>query len=423
MTTAPFARPPRQAALAFIFVTALIDVLSFGIIIPVLPQLVIDFSGGDPVRGARIYGWFGTGWAFMQFFSMPILGALSDRFGRRSVLLLSCTGLGIDYLFMAMAPNLRWLFVGRLISGVTSATFSTAGAYIADVTPPEKRAASFGLIGAAWGVGFIVGPGIGGILGSVSPRLPFVGAAVLALLNVAYGFFVLPESLPLERRRPFSWTKANPLGALRLLRSHRELSGLACVYALYWLAHNVLPSVCMLYVAYRYHWDSATRGFLLVVTGVGSVTVQALLVKRVVAGFGERRTLLTGLLAGAAGFAIYGLAPTASLFWLGVPVLAFMGLFSPPAQSLMTRLVGPGEQGQLQGANGAIMALTSLVGPKLFTDTYAHFIEPGRDWLLPGSGFLMASAFLVMAWLVAWRAARPVAVEPRAISTPAVVEK
>jgi DHA1 family tetracycline resistance protein-like MFS transporter len=275
------------------------------------------------------------------------------------------------------------------------------------VTPPEKRAASYGLIGAAWGMGFIIGPGVGGMLGLLSPRLPFVGAAVLALINVAYGFFILPESLPPERRRPFSWSRANPVGSLRLLRSHRELAGLASVYGLYWLAHNVLPSVCMLYVGYRYHWDSGTRGLLLTATGIGNVIVQAVLVKRVVAVWGERRTLLTGLACGAAGFAIYGLAPTVPLFWAGVPVFAFMGLFSPPAQSLMTRLVGPGEQGQLQGANGAIMALTSLVGPTLFTRTYAHFIEPGRDWQLPGASFLLAAALLATAWLLAWRAARP----------------
>lgn len=409
MTTAT---EPRRATLAFIFVTALIDVLSFGIIIPVLPRLVIDFAGGDPVGGARIYGWFGTGWALMQFFCMPLLGALSDRFGRRPVLLLSCFGLGIDYLFMALAPSLGWLFLGRLISGATSATFSTAGAYIADVTPPEKRAASYGLIGGAWGVGFIVGPAVGGLLGLVSPRLPFVGAAVLALINVAYGFFILPESLPPERRRAFSWARANPLGSLRMLRSRPALFGLSTVYGLYWLAHNVLPSVCMLYVAYRYHWDSATAGLLLTATGVGNVVVQAVLVKRIVPAWGERRTLLTGLACGAAGFAIYGLAPSASLFWLGVPVFAFMGLFSPPTQSLMTRLVGPSEQGQLQGANGAIQALTSLVGPTLFTRTYAHFIEPGRDWQLPGASFLLAAALLAIAWLMAWQFARSTTAGP-----------
>jgi DHA1 family tetracycline resistance protein-like MFS transporter len=248
----------------------------------------------------------------------------------------------------------------------------------------------------------------------LSPRLPFVGSAVLALINVAYGFFILPESLPPERRRPFSWARANPVGSLRLLQSRRELAGLSTVYGLYWLAHNVLPSICMLYIGYRYHWDSGMRGLLLTGTGIGNVVVQALLVKRVVAAWGERRTLLTGLLCGAAGFAIYGLAPTPILFWAGVPVFAFMGLFSPPAQSLMTRLVGPGEQGQLQGANGAIMALTSLIGPGLFTHTFAYFIEPQRSWQLPGSSFLLAAALLVVAWLVALNATRAEKVVPLA---------
>jgi DHA1 family tetracycline resistance protein-like MFS transporter len=329
-------------------------------------------------------------------------------------LLLSCFGLGIDYLFMAFAPSLGWLFIGRLVSGITAATFSTAGAYIADVTPPEKRAASFGLISAAWGIGFVVGPGIGGLLGAFSPRLPFIGAAVLSLLNVLYGLFVLPESLKTENRRPFSWKKANPVGSLNLLRSHPELAGLATVNTLYLLAHNVLPTICMLYVGYRYHWNSAARGFLLVATGIGSVIVQMLLVKRVVARLGERRTLLMGLLFGGCGFALYGLAPTAALFCMAIPVFALMGLYNPAAQALMTRLVGPGEQGRLQGANGALMALTSMLGPFLFTRTYAHFISPDQPWQLPGAPFLLAAALLAIAWLLAWNAAQKAA----AISLP-----
>lgn len=399
--------PARRAALAFIFVTALIDVLSFGIIIPVLPRLVVSFAGGNEASGARIYGLFGTGWALMQFFFSPLLGALSDRVGRRPVILLSCFGLGIDYLFMAYAPSLRWLFVGRLISGITAATFSTAGAYIADVTPPEKRAAGFGMIGAAWGVGFVVGPAIGGALGDISPRLPFVGAAVLALVNVAYGFFVLPESLPLENRRAFSLKKANPLGALQMLWSHRELFGLAGINALYWLAHNVLPSVCVLYTSYRYGWSATRMGLLLGATGISNIVVQMLLVKRVVARFRERATLIAGLLFGAAGFAIYGLAPTGELFWLGVPVFSLLGLYGPSLQSMMSRLVGPSEQGQLQGANSAIMALANLVGPTLFTQSYAWFIDPAHPWQLPGAPFLLASLLLVAALLLAVRVARP----------------
>ena len=224
------ARPHRQAALNFIFVTVLIDMLAFGMIIPVLPILVQTFVGGNAVHAAEIYGVFGTAWALMQLIFSPVQGSLSDHFGRRPVILISCAGLGLDFILMALAPNLWWLLVGRVISGITAASFSTAGAYISDVTPPEKRAASFGLIGAAFGVGFVLGPALGGVLGAISPRLPFWASAVMALANVCWGLFVLPESLLRDRSVPFSWKNANPLGALKLLRSHPVLAGLAGSY-------------------------------------------------------------------------------------------------------------------------------------------------------------------------------------------------
>ena len=247
------AAPPRpNGALAFIFVTVLIDMLAFGMIIPVLPILVQDFVGGDPVRGAEMYGLFGTAWALMQFIFSPVQGSLSDRFGRRLVILISCAGLGLDFVLMALAPNLWWLLAGRLISGIAAASFSTSAAYISDVTLPEKRAAAFGIIGAAFGVGFVLGPAIGGLLGSISPRLPFWASAFMALANVCWGFFVLPESLPADKRVPFSWKSANPLGSLKLLRSHPTLAGLAASFFLMNLAHVVLPSVTVLYLHYRY---------------------------------------------------------------------------------------------------------------------------------------------------------------------------
>src|SRR5450755_1866247 len=235
-------QPPKKAALAFIFVTVLIDMLAFGMIIPVLPMLVKNFVGGDAVHGAEFYGLFGTAWSLMQFIFSPVQGSLSDHFGRRPVILISCAGLGLDFILMALAPNLWWLLVGRVISGITAASFSTAGAYISDVTPPEKRAASFGIIGAAFGVGFILGPALGGLLGAISPRLPFWASALMALMNVCWGLFVLPESLPKDKRVPFMWKNANPLGALKLLRSHPMLSGLAGSYFLVNLAHVVFPS-------------------------------------------------------------------------------------------------------------------------------------------------------------------------------------
>jgi DHA1 family tetracycline resistance protein-like MFS transporter len=396
----------RRAAVAFIFITVVLDVLALGIIIPVLPGLVEDFMGGDTSRAAVIYGLFGTVWALMQFVCSPILGALSDRFGRRPVILISCFGLGLDYVFMALAPTIWWLFVGRVISGITAASYSTAGAYIADITPVEKRAAGFGMIGAAFGLGFVMGPALGGMLGSIDPRLPFWVAAALALLNAVYGVFVLPESLPRDRRKAFEWRRANPIGSLRLLQRHRELLGLAGVVGLYMLAHNVLPSVFVLYASHRYGWSEGTMGLTLAIVGVGSIIVQGGAVKRAVARFGERRTLLAGLLFGAAGFAGYGLAPTGALFWVAIPVFALMGLFGPSALGLMTRYVQPYEQGQLQGANSSIQGITGLFGPTLFTQVFAYAIGAGRDWHLPGAPFLLACVLMLVGAAVAVRVTR-----------------
>src|SRR5450755_4320706 len=330
-------QPPKKAALAFIFVTVLIDMLAFGMIIPVLPMLVKNFVGGDPVHGAEFYGLFGTAWSLMQFIFSPVQGSLSDHFGRRPVILISCTGLGLDFILMALAPNIWWLFLGRVISGVAAASFSTAGAYISDVTPPEKRAASFGLIGAAFGVGFVLGPALGGLLGAISPRLPFWASAFMALANVCWDLFVLPESLSKEKRVPFSWKNANPLGALKLLRSHPMLSGLAGSYFLMNLAHVVLPSTTVLYMHYRYGWDTRAVGMVLAGVGISSLVVQGFLVKPTVRWLKERRAMVVGLTFGAAGFAIYGLASTGTVFWIGVPVMALWGIATPSLQTIMTR--------------------------------------------------------------------------------------
>jgi DHA1 family tetracycline resistance protein-like MFS transporter len=393
----------RTAAVAYIFVTVVLDVLALGIIIPVLPKLVEDFLAGDTGRAAEIYGLFGSVWALMQFVCSPTLGALSDRFGRRPVILLSNFGLGLDYIFMALAPTLAWLFVGRIISGITGASFTTAAAYIADVTPPEKRAGSYGLIGAAWGLGFILGPALGGLLGDVDPRMPFWVAAAMTLLNAVYGIFVLPESLSREHRRAFDWRRANPLGSLKLLRSHPELFGLASVNFLYFLAHQVLPSVFVLYAGHRYGWDAKAVGLTLAGVGVCNIAVQAGLVRPVTQWLGERRVILAGLFFGAAGFAIYGLANTGTIFLLAVPVFALIGLYSPAAQQMMTRRVGPSEQGELQGANSSVMGIAGLLGPGLFTLTFAYFIRPATAWTLPGASFLLAALLMVIAMALAWR--------------------
>jgi DHA1 family tetracycline resistance protein-like MFS transporter len=403
------AQSGRKAALVFIFVTVLIDMLAFGMIIPVLPVLVQNFMGGSTARAAEMYGLFGTAWALMQFIFSPVQGSLSDHFGRRTVILISCTGLGLDFILMALAPNLWWLLVGRVISGITAASFSTAGAYISDVTPPEKRAASFGLIGAAFGVGFVLGPALGGVLGTISPRLPFWASAFLALANVCWGLFVLPESLPKDKRVPFSWKNANPIGALKLLRSQPMLSGLAVSYFFINLAHVALPSTSVLYMRYRYGWDTSAVGILLAGVGISSLIVQGLLVRPAVRWLKERRAMAVGLAFGAAGFAIYGLAFSGRLFWIGVPVMALWGIATPSLQTIMTRLVDATEQGRLQGALASLAGLASLIGPTLFTQTFAVFISTGVNWGLPGAPFLLAAVLVVGALLLAWRTTGPLA--------------
>ncbi len=407
-------RGPRRAAVAFIFVTVMLDMMTLGMAATVLPKLVESFEGGDTVRAAQVFGLFGTVWAVMQFLASPVAGALSDRFGRRPVVLLSNLGLGLDYVLMALAPSLAWLFVGRVISGITSASIPTASAYIADVTPPEKRAAGFGMLGAAFGVGFIVGPALGGLLGEVDPRLPFWVAAALSLGNALYGLFVLPESLPPERRAPFAWRRANPVGSLTLLRSHPTLLGLASSNWLGYLAHEALPSTFVLYTTYRYGWSLRTVGLTLAVFGLCYGLVQATLMGPIVRRFGERRALLAGLAFGAAGFAVYGLATTGGLFWVGVPLATLWGLSAPAAQSLMTRRVSPAEQGRLQGAIGSLRGIAGLFGPALFTTAFAAGIRPGAGLHLPGAAFLLSAVLVACSLALAWWVTRGLRPEPAA---------
>jgi DHA1 family tetracycline resistance protein-like MFS transporter len=391
----------RRAALGFIFITIVLDMFALGLVIPVLPHLVEDFMGGDTAGAAMVYGVFGTVWALMQFLSMPVMGALSDRFGRRRVILLSNLGLGLDYVLMALAPNLAWLFVGRIVSGITAASISTGMAYVADVTPAPQRAAAFGRVGVAFGLGFVLGPALGGLLGSVDPRLPFWVAAGLSLANAAYGVFVLPESLPAERRRPFEWRRANPLGSLALLRTRRELAGLAGVMFLSNLAHAALPATFVLYAGLRYDWDARDVGLVFAAVGVSSAVVQGLVVGPLVRRWGERRVLLAGLACGAVGFCAYGLAPTGALFLASVPVVALWGLASPAAQGIMTRQVGTSQYGELQGATGAVMGVATMIGPSMFATTFAHFIGEGAGLHLPGAAFLLAGLLLAVALLLA----------------------
>ena len=395
---------PRIAGTTFVLVTVALDVIALGLVIPVLPKLV-ERMAGSTQQAALVFGVFETAWALMQFMFSPLLGALSDRFGRRPVLLLSSLGLGLDYILMALAPDLVWLFVGRVISGITAATFSTAAAYIADVTPPEERAAKFGLIGAAFGVGFVLGPAIGGLLGSTDPRLPFWVAAAASLANTAYGYLVLPESLPPEKRGAFTWRRASPIGALQLLRSDRQLFGLSTAMFLFHLAHAALPAVFVLHAGYRFGWGEGMVGLSLAAFGVCSAIVQGLLVRLAVARFGERKTLLFGMTMGVLGLVCMGLAPNATLFWLAMPVMALWGFIGPSAQGLMSRLVQPTEQGRLQGAGSSLMGIASLIGPGLFTGTFYLGIDPTRGALLPGAPYFVAAALLLVGLALAVRVA------------------
>jgi MFS transporter, DHA1 family, tetracycline resistance protein len=389
---------PRRAAFIFVFITVLLDMLALGIVVPVLPKLVVDFLAGDQARATEIYGVFGTAWALMQFLLSPLHGALSDRFGRRPLILLSNFGLGLDYILMALAPNLWWLFAGRVISGISAASIATSYAYVADVTAPAQRSARFGMIGVAFGAGFVLGPALGGLAGNFDPRLPFWIAAVLSLANALYGFLVLPESLPKERRAGFSWRGANPLGALALLRAQPQLLGLSGVNFLSYLAHASLPNIGVLYMMYRYGFDERAIGFTMAGVGICSMVVQGALIGPVVGRFGERVALIVGLVFGVAGFAVFGLAGNGLGFLAGIPVLALWGFASPALLGLMSRRVGPSEQGRLQGANASIMGIANLLGPGLFAQVLAWSIASGANpWHLPGAAFLLAALMLVLA--------------------------
>jgi DHA1 family tetracycline resistance protein-like MFS transporter len=397
---------PRRAAVAFILITVLLDVLALGIVIPVLPRLIEGFMGGDTAGAAQVLGLFMTLWALMQFVGSPIQGALSDHFGRRPVVLASNFGLGIDYLVMALAPTLWWLLIGRVLSGLTAASFSTASAYIADVTPPEKRAASFGKIGAAFGIGFVLGPALGGWLGHQDPRLPFWVAGGLSLANACYGYFVLPESLAPDKRERFAWRRANPLGSLKLLRGHPELFGLASTYFLFQVAHWVLPSSFVLYTGFRYGWSTATIGAVLAAVGICNVAVQGFLVRPVVKRIGERRALVFGLGCGALALAMMGAAPSGAWFVAALPVLALSGFFGPSANALMTRRVPVSEQGQLQGANASFTGITGLFAPFLFTQTLSIGIALNDGGGASGLPFVVAGGVLVVALAIAWSVTR-----------------
>ena len=398
-----------QATFAFILLTVTLDFLAFGIIAPVLPNLIIQFEGGNMAKAAAITGYFGFAWNLMQFLFLPVLGAWSDRFGRRPVILISCLGLGLDYIFMAVAPTLRWLFVGRLISGITASNVSTAFAYITDVTPGAERAKKFGLLGAAFGLGFVIGPAVGGLLGHYNLRAPFWAAAGLSLANFLYGIFVLPESLPAEKRANSAWHMANPLGSLTLLRSHPELAGLSVVVFLYYLAHQSLQNVWVLYTEFRYGWNTRSVGISLALVGVCAVIVSGGLVGPYVKKFGERFSLVSGLFYGFLGFVGFGLAWKGWGALAAIPFIALWGVAGPAMQSLMSQRVDATSQGKLQGAINSLRALTGMAGPLLFTQVFSFAISPRAKVNLPGAAYYLAGLILVGALMVAVVVTRGVA--------------
>lgn len=375
--------------------------LALGVTIPVLPKLVVRLEGKSLAEAAALIGIFNFAWAAMQFVFSPIQGALSDRLGRRPVILLSNFGLGADYVLMAMAPNLSWLLVGRIVSGATSASFSTASAYITDVTPPEKRAAQFGRLGAAFGLGFIIGPAVGGLLGGVDLRLPFWVAGGLSLANAIYGLFVLPESLLPERRTRVGWSMANPLGSLRLLSSDKSVAGLATAAFVSFLAHESLPAIFVLYADYRFGWSERMVGVSLAMVGLSSTIVAAALTGAVVRRFGERKALLAGYAAAAIGLSTFGLAPTTALFFVGLPFVSLWGIASPALQALMTKSIGPSSQGQLQGALASMRGITGMIGPLLYSQILAFSIKNAATVPIPGLVYVLAGSLVTVALGVA----------------------
>lgn len=404
-STGQISSPPRKAAVNLVLVTVALDVLALGITIPILPKLVEGMLSGDTARAAIVFGLFSTSWALMQLLFQPVLGALSDRYGRRPVILFSNLGLGLDYILMALAPNLWWLFVGRVLSGIAASSFSAATAYITDVTPPEERAQAYGKIGVAFGFGFVIGPAVGGVLGSIDPRLPLWVAAACSLANAAYGAFILPESLPASSRSAFRWRAANPIGSLRLLATNGVLFGLSGVMFLYHLAHNVFPAIFVLHAGYRFGWGEGMVGLGLAGFAVCSAIVQGALIKPAVGRFGERKTMLVGFAAGVAGFALLGFAETSLVFWIGMPVMALWSFIGPAVQGIMSRQLPATDQGKLQGANGALMGIAGLIGPTIFTQLFAAAIAyAGLRYA--GSPYVLAGLFLLAAGLLAWRVTR-----------------
>lgn len=400
------ASPGRAPAIGFIFVTLVLAIVGFGLLIPVLPKLIVEFQGGDVTAGSHTYGWLVGVYALMQFVGSPILGSLSDRYGRRAIILIATAGSALDYVIMANAPTLSWLVIARIIAGFTGGVLATANAYIADVTPPEKRAGAFGLLGAAFGIGFIIGPALGGLLGEINLRLPFWVAAGCSAANWIFGYFVLPESLPQANRRPFSWARANPVGALAALNRFPAVLGLAGSFFLLMLAQNMLFSTWALYTDHRYHWSPLSVGLSLMFVGVLSGLVQAVLVRRIVPALGEKRAVIIGMTISMCAQLCYGLANQAWMIYAIMTVGAFAGIATPALQAYITQHVPPNEQGAVQGVYGGLGSLAGIPAPILATWSFGWAISPQSPVYLPGIAFFEAALVIALALFLTVRAFR-----------------
>lgn len=390
-----------RTSFGIVFAIVLIDMLGFGIVIPVLPGLIMDLTGVDIGQAAGYAGWLGAGYAVMQFVFAPVIGNLSDRFGRRPVLLAAVLMLGLDYLLQAMAPNFGWLIIGRLLAGVTGASFGAAYAYIADVTPPEKRAASFGTMGLAFGIGFVVGPALGGLLGSVDARLPFYAAAALALGNAAFGFFFLKESLALENRRPFRWRQANALASLRALKGQSPtVLWFVAALGMWQLSHIVYPAVWPYFAIAAYGFTTAQVGLALAMVGFSSALVQGVALRLFLPRLGERRAVMLGVAGLCVSVALYVLAVEPWQVYLAIAVGAVQGFVQPPISAYNSRAVDARSQGELQGAVQSIGSIAAIVGPPLYTQALERFSGPGAAIQFPGMPLVIAAAIAVVTLLL-----------------------
>lgn len=397
-------RAPSKHALAFVFLTVLIDTIGFGIVMPVMPQLIVELTGKQIAEATFIGGWLLTSYAVMQFICGPILGNLSDRFGRRPVLLASLLAFAIDYALMGFAPTLAWLFLGRVLAGVAGAVYTPAWAYVADVSTPEKRAQSFGLMGAAFGVGFIIGPALGGFLGEFGPRAPFFAAAGLGALNFLYGLVVLPESLPSDKRRRFEWKRANPLGALLSLGRYPAVMAIAGAVFLWQLAHQVYPSSWSFFAEIRFNWSPGQIGASLAFVGGLMAFTQALLTGRIVKHLGERRAVIIGLASGAASMLLLAFSDIGWFAYVAMTAGMLQFVAYPSMNAIMSKQVPPDSQGELQGGVASLMSLTTIVGPLLMTQVLGRFSGAGAPIYFPGAAFLLASILAVCALAIILRA-------------------